>query len=82
MLLPCLLSLRVYGAAIVSTFARRNAADRGRAWPYHACMRGLETLMRFDSRSYAHASHACRVLALCSVLGVGVYRTVPYLGKL
>ena len=34
--------------------------------------------MRFDSRSYTHASRVCRVLALCSVLGVGVpYRTVP-----
>ena len=33
---------------------------------------------RFDSRSYTHASRVCRVLALCSVLGVGVpYRTVP-----
>ena len=31
---------------------------------------------RFDSRSYTHASRVCRVLALCSVLGVGVpYRT-------
>ena len=36
--------------------------------------------MRFDSRSYTHASRVCRVLALCSVLGVGVpYRTVPVL---
>ena len=33
--------------------------------------------MRFDSRSYTHASRVCRVLALCSMLGVGVpYRTV------
>ena len=31
--------------------------------------------MRFDSRSYTHASRVCRVLALCSLLGVGV----PYL---